>query len=118
MMGATSPVTVAGAVAQGYAEVLLGLTLTQLYKPCVPVIFGLYGIPFSMSSMIPVFGHPNSALIQLICGQLARGLGIPFRADAGVTSSKIDDAQAGYEGGSTTSVAISANADFVLHTAG
>lgn len=118
MMGATSPVTIAGVVAQAYAEVLLGLALAQLYKPGVPVIFGLYGIPFSMSAMIPMFGHPNSALIQLICGQLARSLGIPFRADAGITSSNIDDAQAGYEGGSSTSIAISANADFVLHTAG
>ena len=118
MMGATSPVTIAGVVAQGYAEILIGLTLAQLYKPGVPVVFGLYGIPFSMSAMIPIFGHPNSALVQLICGQLARKLGIPFRADAGITSSKIDDAQSGYEGGSTTSVAISANADFVLHTAG
>lgn len=118
MMGATSPVTVAGVVAQGYAEVLLGVALSQLYKPGTPVVFGIYGVPFSMRSMIPVYGHPNSALVQFISCQLARNLGMPSRGDGFLTSSKIDDAQAGYEGGSTMNASISSNSDFILHSGG
>ncbi len=118
MMGATSPVTIAGVIAQGYAEILIGLALTQLYKPGCPVVSSIFGIPFSMSSMIPTYGMPNTSLIQLISSQLVHGLGIPVRGDAGVTSSKLDDAQAGYEGGMNLSAAMSSNADFVIHTAG
>jgi len=118
MMGATSPVTVAGVIAQGYAEVLMGLALSQLYKPGCPVVASIFGIPFSMSSMIPTFGMYNSSLVQLISSQLIHGLGIPCRGEGGITSSKLDDAQAGYEGGMTLSAAMSSNADFVMHTGG
>ncbi len=118
MMGATSPVTVAATLAQGYAEVLLGLALTQLYRPGAPVVLGLYACPFSMQKMVPVFGDPVSRLVQFAGAQLARRLGVPFRADGGVTTSKTDDAQAGYEGGVNTHTAISSGADIVLHSAG
>ena len=46
MMGATSPVTIAGVIAQGYAEILIGLALSQLYKPGSPVVASIFGIPF------------------------------------------------------------------------
>jgi trimethylamine--corrinoid protein Co-methyltransferase len=118
MMGATAPVTVEGALIQGYAEALAGLALSQLWCPGAPVIFGLFAIPFSMRSMVPVFGDPVSDLVQVYSVQLARRLGIPARGDGGVTSANIDDAQAGYEGGRATSIAVAAGADFILHAAG
>ncbi|RVG77996.1 trimethylamine--corrinoid methyltransferase, partial [Sinorhizobium meliloti] len=118
MMGATSPVTIAGTLIQGYAEVLAGLALAQLWFPGTPVVFGLFAIPFSMRSMLPVFGDPASQLVQLYSVQLARRLGIPVRGDGGVTSSNADDGQAGYEGGRATSVAATSGADFILHAAG
>jgi trimethylamine--corrinoid protein Co-methyltransferase len=118
MMGATSPVTIAGTLIQGYAEALAGLALTQLWSPGTPVIFGLFAFPFSMRSMLPAFGDPVSQLVQLYSVQLGRRLGVPVRGDGGVTSSNADDAQAGYEGGRTTSAATISGADFVLHAAG
>ncbi len=118
MMGATAPVTVAGALIQGYAEVLAGLALSQLWRLGTPVVFGLFAIPFSMRTMMPVFGDPVSALVQIYSVQLARRVGIPARGDGGVTSANIDDAQAGYEGCRATSAAVTAGADFILHAAG
>ena len=118
MMGATAPVTVAGALIQGYAEAMAGLALSQLWYPGTPVVFGLFAIPFSMRTMVPVFGDPVSDLVQIYSVQLARRLGIPARGDGGVTSANIDDAQAGYEGGRATSIAVAAGADFILHAAG
>lgn len=118
MMGATAPTTVAGALIQGYAETLAGLALSQLWCPGTPVVFGLFAIPFSMRTMVPAFGDPVSDLVQIYSVQLARRLGIPARGDGGVTSANIDDAQAGYEGGRATSIAVAAGADFILHAAG
>ena len=118
MMGATSPVTPIGAVVQGYAEILVGLALSQAYQPGCPVVFGMYAMPFCMQNMIPIFGDPISAKVQLLAVQLAHRLGIPSRGDGGVTNAKIDDAQAGYDGANATFIAAHAGADIILHSAG
>jgi trimethylamine--corrinoid protein Co-methyltransferase len=118
MMGATSPVTVAGALIQGYAEVLAALALVQLWSPGAPVVMGLFAIPFSMSSMVPCFGDPASQVVQMYAVQLARRLCVPVRGDGGVTSSKVDDAQSGYEGARATIASVLSGADFILHSAG
>ena len=118
MMGATSPVTPIGTVIQGYAEILIGLALSQVYRPGCPVVFGMYAMPFCMQNMIPIFGDPISSKVQLLAVQLARRLGIPSRGDGGVTNAKIDDAQAGYDGAHATFVAAHGGANIILHSAG
>ena len=118
MMGATAPVTVAGALAQGLAEVMVGLALTQIYRPGSPVVGGIFATPFSMQFMGPIFGTPESHLAQLAGCQLVHRLGIPCRGDGMVTSSKINDAQAGYEGASALGASLMGGADLVLHAAG
>lgn len=118
MMGATSPVSPVAAVIQGYAEILVGLALSQVYRPGCPVIFGMYAMPFCMKNMIPIFGDPVSAKVQLLAVQLASRLGVPSRGDGGVTNAKLDDAQAGYDGANATFMAAMAGADLILHSAG
>ncbi len=118
MMGATSPVTIAGSLIQGYAEVLAGMALAQLWRPGAPVVMGFYAIPFGMRSMVPCYGDPASHLLQHYATQLARRLGVPVRGEGGVTSSKLDDGQAGLESALTLSASISSGADFILHGAG
>ncbi len=118
MLGATSPSTTAGTLAQGYAEVLVGLALAQIWRPGTPVILGLFGTPFHMAQMVPAFGDPVSSLIQLFTSALARRLGVPSRGDGGATSSKVDDAQAGYDGGRAMLYSLASGANLVLHSAG
>ncbi|PWV98739.1 trimethylamine--corrinoid protein Co-methyltransferase [Hoeflea marina] len=118
MMGATGPATAAGALIQGYAEVLAGMALAQLWRPGAPVVMGILAWPFDMRSMLPNFGDPVSQSIQLHAGALGRRLGVPVRADGAVTSAKVDDAQAGADGGRVLSAAVSSRAGFVLHAAG
>ncbi|MER8387011.1 trimethylamine methyltransferase family protein [Mesorhizobium sp. M1380] len=118
MMGATSPATIAGTLIQGYAEVLAGLALTQLWKPGAPVVMGILGWPFDMRSMQPNFGDSASQLVQLYSTELARRLGIPSRGDGAVTSAKVDDAQAGSEGARVLAAAVVSGADFILHSTG
>ena len=118
MLGATGPASVAGALAQGYAECMAGLALAQLWRSGTPVIMGLYATQFSMRSMLPWFGDPLSQTVQLHAAKLARHLGVPVRGDGGLTSSCVDDAQAGSEGSRATSAAVAAGCDFILHAAG
>ncbi|RRH88286.1 trimethylamine--corrinoid methyltransferase [Mesorhizobium tamadayense] len=118
MMGATSPATIAGSLVQGYAEVLAGLALTQLWQPGAPVVMGILGWPFDMRSMQPNFGDPASQLVQLYSSELARRLGIPSRGDGAVTSAKVDDAQAGGEGARVLAASVASGAGFILHSAG
>ena len=118
MLGATGPVTVAGALIQGYAEVLAGLALAQLWRPGAPVMMGLYAIPFDMRAMLPRYGDPASHLLQQYTVQLGRRLGVPVRGEGGVTCAKTDDAQSGAESASTVAASLSAGADFILHGMG
>ncbi|MGX5805023.1 trimethylamine methyltransferase family protein [Bradyrhizobium sp. Arg314] len=118
MMGATAPVTVAGALIQGYAEVLAGLALAQLWRPGAPVVMGILGYPFDMRRMLPNFGDPASQLVQFYAAGLGRRLGVPVRGDGAITSAKIDDAQSGAEGGRVVSAALASGAHFILHAAG
>jgi trimethylamine--corrinoid protein Co-methyltransferase len=118
MMGATAPVTVAGALIQGYAEVLAGLALAQLWRPGAPVVMGILAYPFDMRRMLPNFGDPASQLVQFYAAELGRRLGVPVRGDGAITSAKVDDAQSGAEGGRVLSAAVASGAHFILHAAG
>lgn len=118
MMGATSPVTIAGCLAQGLAEVMVGLALTQIWRPGVPVVGGIFGTQFSMRFMGPIFGLPESELVQVAGAQLVRRLGVPCRGDGMITGSKLNDAQAGYEGAGTLFASRSSGADLILHAVG
>ncbi|MFV1442282.1 trimethylamine methyltransferase family protein, partial [Phaeobacter sp. JH60H1] len=95
-----------------------GLALTQIYRPGTPVIGGIFATPFSMQFMGPTFGTPESHLAQLAGCQLVRRLGVPCHGDGLVTSSKINDAQAGYEGACAFGASLTGGVDLILHAAG
>jgi len=55
----------------------------------------------------------------LASGQLARGLGLPWRSGGGaLTASPVADAQAAWEGAFTMTAALQAGANLILHTIG
>ncbi len=118
LAGAMSPVTVAGTCAQLFAEALAGMAFTQLVRPGAPVVFGTFASSISMQSGAPTFGTPEPALVQLVAGQLARRLGVPFRSGGSLCASKIADAQAAYESANTLQTAALAGVNFALHAAG
>lgn len=118
MSGATGPVSVIGCLAQGLAEIMIGLALTQIYRPGAPVMGGIFATPFSMQFMGPEFGSPQAYLVQIAGIQLVHRLGVPSRGDGMLTSSKTNDAQAGYEGAGTVKASIYGGADLILHSIG
>ena len=118
MLGATGPAAVLGALSQGISEAMFGVAVSQLHVAGAPVVFGIYAMPFDMRAMVPRFGDPISQLVQSGSVQLARRFNLPALAYGGLTSSKVDDAQAGAEAGIGLQTAVAVGADFVLHATG
>jgi len=118
LSGAMSPVTVAGTVAQLFAEALVGMATTQLVRKGAPVVFGTFGSSISMQSGAPTFGTPEPTLVLLASAQLARRIGVPFRSGGSLCGSKIADAQAAYESANTLLPTLLGGVNFVLHAAG
>lgn len=118
LAGAMGPTTIAGTLAQQNAEALAGIALTQMIEPGTPVVYGSFLTNIDLQSGSPVFGSPESQIGLYASAQLARRYGLPFRGGGMFSSSKIPDAQAGYESVMVMLPTIMARTNFVLHAAG
>ncbi len=78
--GATAPATLAGTLVVQMAEVLAGVTLTQLVRPGTPVRGGGFGSILDQKYGIFAFGSPENILISTAMAQLLRHYKIPHRS--------------------------------------
>ena len=117
LMGAMTPATMAGALAQQNAEALVGIALLQLTNPGTPVVYGGFTSNVDMRSGAPAFGTPENALANIAGGQLARRYGLPYRSSACNASNAVD-AQATYETEMALWSAVMGHANLIYHTAG
>ena len=117
LMGAMSPVTLAGALAQQNAEALAGIVLTQLVRPGAPVIYGAFTSNVDMRSGAPAFGTPENTKANIASGQLARRYNLPYRTTPG-SASNAADAQGAYETMMALWGAVLGGANLVYHAAG
>ena len=118
MAGATSPVTLAAAVAQQNAEALAAVVLAQLVRPGAPVMYGSFLTGLEMRTGAPAFGRPESALGILASAQMARRYRLPCRGGGVLTNSKIPDHQAGQEKMNMLWPLILGGVHYILHAAG
>jgi trimethylamine--corrinoid protein Co-methyltransferase len=95
--GGGGPVTLAGAIALGNAECLVGLVLSQLVRPGTPYLYGMNTAALDMKSAIVSYGSPEWPVGMAACCDLARYYRLPVWGTAGATDSKLVDAQAGIE---------------------
>ncbi len=95
--GATSPVTLAGLLAQQTADVVSGITIIQLANPGNPVWYGTCGSIMDMRVGRIAIGAVEMGLINVASAQIAHFYDIPCRGTASATDSKLLDIQAGYE---------------------
>ncbi|MGD9914910.1 MAG: trimethylamine methyltransferase family protein [Rhizobiaceae bacterium] len=117
LMGAMSPVTLAGALAQQNAEALFGVTLTQLVRPGAPVLYGAFTSNVDMRSGAPAFGTPENSKANVASGQLARRYELPYRTTPG-SASNAADAQGAYETMMALWGAVLGHGNLVYHAAG
>jgi trimethylamine---corrinoid protein Co-methyltransferase len=118
LAGATSPVSLAGGLAQQVAESLSGVALAQLVRPGAPCLYGSFFTVTDMRTGAPAFGTPEGVLAVLAGAQLARRYGLPFRGGGALASSNAVDAQAAAESQMMLWATFLAGTDVVLHAAG
>jgi trimethylamine--corrinoid protein Co-methyltransferase len=109
--GLTAPITLAGSIALGNAEILAGITVAHLHRKGLPILYANTPHTADMRRGDILFGAPEQALLCLGAVQLAHYYGFPATVNAGLTDSKLPDAQAGFEKALTTLVALWAGAE-------
>jgi len=77
MAGGTSPVTLAGTLVTHNAEVLSGITLTQLVRKGAPVIYGSSTTAMDLKLGAASVGTPECAIISGAVARLARYYALP-----------------------------------------
>jgi trimethylamine--corrinoid protein Co-methyltransferase len=96
MMGATAPITVAGALVEHSANVLASLVLAQLIHPGLPCIFSVASGGFNLRTGSYISASPEMVLLHCATVQMAHFYGLPFHGGGGLDAC-LPDAQAGYE---------------------
>jgi len=77
MAGATSPISVSGALVTHNAEVLSGIVLAQATNPGAPIIYGSSSTTFDMRYGTAVVGVPEMAMMSAAAADLANFYGLP-----------------------------------------
>jgi trimethylamine--corrinoid protein Co-methyltransferase len=97
--GLTSPLTLAGTLAQNNAEFLAAAVLSQMIQPESELIYSSLPTVADMRTGAYSPGAIETGILHLGCAQMARFYNIPSGGYIGLTNSKLNDAQSGYETG-------------------
>ncbi|MEH0018568.1 MAG: trimethylamine methyltransferase family protein [Desulfobacter sp.] len=118
MAGSTSPLTMAGTLAQLHAEELAGITICQLTSPGAPLLYG--GIPgmANLATMGYCGGGVECGMMNAAIHQMARYIRVPNYNSSGLSDSKVPDAQAGYEKAFTAVLNAMGGSNYIHHSAG
>jgi trimethylamine--corrinoid protein Co-methyltransferase len=82
MTGMSTPITSAGTLALLLAELLAGLTVSQLIRQGAPVILGMLPAYFDMKTMVN-FYDAQSMLVNLACAEMMAHYGLPHAGTSG-----------------------------------
>ncbi len=113
MTGATSPMSLQGAIVQHTAECLSGLVIHQLSGPGAPLVWGACASGFDMRQGTSPMGAVESMMMNAATAQIGNHLGLPTHGFYGLSDSKGLDYQAGYESGCGALLAALAGVDVI-----
>ena len=97
--GLTSPLTMLGTLAQCNAEFLAAAVLTEMIQPGKAVIYNTLPTVADMRTGAYSPGAIETGILHMGCAQMAGFYNIPAGGYIGLTNSKINDAQSGFETG-------------------
>lgn len=97
--GLTSPMSMAGTLAQGNAEFLATAVLMQMVKEGTPTIYATLATVADMRTGAYTSGGIECGMLHMAFAQIAHFYNVPCGGYIGLTNSKVNDAQAGYETG-------------------
>jgi len=98
MTGASGPVTAAGGLVQGNAELLSGFLMAQLKREGTPLIYGGGVLAIDMRTALMSYASPEWMLNTCALTDMARYYRLPMFHFAGCTDAKTFDQQAALEG--------------------
>jgi trimethylamine--corrinoid protein Co-methyltransferase len=116
--GATSPAALAGSVVQSTAEALAGIVYANTVRPGCPLTFAAWPFVSDLRTGAMSGGSGEQALLMAAVAQVAHHLGIPASVAAGMTDSKLADAQSGFEKSLSIALAGHAGAAMIHESAG
>ena len=116
--GATSPATIAGSLAQAVAETLAGLVFAYLVDPRAKAVFAPKPLVADLRTGAMCGGGGEQAVLMAAAAQMGRFYDLPTSSIAGITDSKIPDAQHGYEKCLAVSLAAHAGANIITQACG
>ena len=111
--GMSSPISVAGAIAQSSAEAIAGIVVHQLAEPGAPVLSGSAVLPMDIRQADLAYGSPEYMLNGLGAADYFNHIGIPSWIGAGCSDSHDFDAQAASEAGANMAIASLAGTSFI-----
>lgn len=117
-VGASTPVTQAGAIAQSAAESIAGLVFAWLVNPEAKLIFGAKPMITDLRTGGMSSGGGEQAVVMAGMTQLAQHYGLSNVSIAGATDSKTADAQSGYEKSLSVSLAALAGSNLITQSCG
>ena len=113
LAGATAPVTLAGCLVIGDADVLSGLVINQLLEPGRPCFYNIgFAHVLDMSSAIALTGAPENTMIQAAGAEMAHYHGLPC-ASWMSTEAMTADLQAAFEKMMTGMAHVLAGVNFI-----
>ena len=99
ILGTSSPVTLAGTIAQAHAEILGCITISQLTNPGAPIVYTSFARGMDMKSGTVSMACPEFGILKVALAQMGKYLDLPIRMPAMLRDAKVLDAQAGFETG-------------------
>lgn len=117
-VGASTPVTLAGAIVQNTAEALAGMIFAWLINPEVKAILGVRPMITDLRTGGFSGGSGEQALVMAATAQVAQYYDLPNSCIAGATDSKTADAQSGYEKATTVTLAAQAGSNLITQACG
>lgn len=116
--GATGPAALAGTIVQAMAECLAGLVFVYLIDPNVRANLGTWPFVSDLRTGAMCSGAAELSLLVAGCSQMADFYGLPNSCAAGMSDSKLPDAQSGMEKAYTVALAANAGANLIMESAG
>jgi len=118
LCGATAPITLAGNLVVWTVDTLAGVMLTQLVSPGAPVLAGCVASITDMRNLKYLSGAVEMGLLSAAAAQIAQFYMLPVYTTAGMSDSKVNDVQAGYESAITSVLVALAGGNWIHDAAG
>lgn len=109
--GLTSPMSMAGTLVQGNAEFLAAAVLMQMCREGTPTIYASLPTVADMRNGAYASGGIECGMLHMAFAQMAHFYNVPSGGYIGLTNSKLNDAQSGYETGMSVVAGLLGGAD-------